>query len=109
MKPLRIKHYLMITLSFAALLPVCALAAGSATIAVNGHQTQVDWYNGMIRVDPDNSNDHVILSDGHVYSIATSDGQAKVTDMTGMVQLLRRMIQNNSSMPIPFDATIDTV
>lgn len=109
MKSLRIKPSLLTALFFAILLPICAHAAGSATIIASGNRAQVDWNNGMVRIDPANSADHVILRDDHVYSITTANGEARVTDMTGMAQVLRRMIQNNSRASIPFDATIDTV
>lgn len=109
MKPHAIKRYLLSVLTFAAILPGCVLAAGSATITADGNRTQIDWKNAMIRVDPGNSADYVILRDGHVYSITTSNDQTRVMDMTGMVQMIRSLAQSSSRVPIPFDATIDAV
>lgn len=108
-----IKRYILPTLALAAMLPIGALAAGSATITSQGANMQIYWTDGAVRLDPGQDAGYMILRNDKMYSVQTMGGQTRVLNMTGMMQgfrgMAKRMAKSGKNTQFDLTGTVESI
>jgi len=93
----------------AMLLPLAALAGGTATIQTSGDTMQIAWQDdGAVRIDTAGKSAYMIGRNGKLYSVRMENGQPQVIDMTGMIKMLAAVAGKSGDMPTPF-GQIDSI
>lgn len=103
------RGYIFLLILALFMLPVCATAAGSATVLANGNRTQVHWADGVLRLDPGNRAGYLLIRSGHVYAVRPINGRTRVVDMTGMLNMARNWSLGGQGSLMPLDHTVVSV
>lgn len=81
----------------ALLLPLTALAGGTATFQTSGDTMQLAWQDGgAVRMKTSERPGYMLMRDGKLYSITVQDGKTSVMDISGMIKMFSAMAGKKS-------------
>lgn len=84
----------------AMLLPLAALASGTATIQTSGDTMQLAWQDGgAVRMKTGERPGYMLMRDGKIYSVTMHEGKTRVMDISGMIKMFSAMASKKSKTP----------
>lgn len=87
----------------AMLLPLAAIAGGTATIATDGGTMQLAWQDhGAVRMDIEGQDHYMVMRDGRIYAVDMSAQPPRVMDMSGMMKMFAAMAGESAQSQMPF-------
>lgn len=99
----------LIAFMTALLIPLTALASGTATVESNGQTSKLYWQDdGALRMGMGQKDGYAIIRDGKTYSVTSDDGSPVVMDISGMMQAFAGMAGDAADSQSPF-GSIDAV
>ncbi|MFA7437761.1 hypothetical protein [Castellaniella sp.] len=110
------KPFLYLGALWIALVPLAAVAAGTATVvdrtSGSGETMKLAWQDDgslRINVDAENPDEFMLIRDGKVYAVAFEDGAPLVMEVSGMLKAMGGMLQNGLGADQPLPADIASV
>ncbi len=110
--PIRHRFHLVSAVLLAALLPLPALAGGTATVQSGQEVTRVSWQaGGAIRINDADDADYMLVRDGKAYAVTMEDGQPQVMELGGMMKAFADAAQQSGqaqALPDKVDSVVAT-
>lgn len=94
---------MLLALLVLLVLPLAALAGGTATLATDGGTIQLAWQDdGAVRMDTQSQNSYMLMRDGKIYTVDMSAQPPRVMDMSGMMKMFSAMAGKSTQSQLPF-------